>query len=143
MHRPPTPAPTTTAVFCCCPAEAAAARAAEAEREERERAEAAARRRAEKASALAAEGEPEAGPGVALVAVRLPDGTRRQRRFRDSEPVRRVYDFVDSLEGLDMNAYQLQSNYPRKVLARDDGTGLKEAGLAPQAMLFVQNLDDE
>ena len=42
--------------------------------------------------------EPDAGErgGVTLCAVRLPDGTRPARRFRQTDPLRLLFDFVDA-----------------------------------------------
>ena len=57
--------------------------------------------------------------------------------------LQRAYDFVDSLDNLDILKYSLASSYPRRVFA---GGALQQSfqdlGLAPQAMLFVQSEDD-
>jgi FAS-associated factor 2 len=121
--------------------EAAAAAAAEAEEEERVRT--VARRREEKAAALSAREEPAAGgAGVCKVAVRLPDGSRKERRFLGADTVGDVYNFVDTLEGLS-EKYSLVSNFPRRVFSRaeDAGVTLVEGGLHPQAMLMYRSDD--
>ena len=57
--------------------------------------------------------------------------------------VQDAYDFVDSLEQIKVWDYQLVSSYPKKVLERDlVHETFQEAGLVPQATLFVQSLDD-
>jgi FAS-associated factor 2 len=122
----------------------------EVEAEERARQElldALARRRAEGAAALGP--EPEAGPGTALVRLRLPDGSSSQRRFLAGDPMSCVFRFVDSLDSTTFLRYTLVSSYPRKVFSRDgeaddaaaavsDSVSLQDAGLVPQAALFVQ-----
>lgn len=55
-----------------------------------------------------------------------------------------MLDWVDSREDHDSLRYDLASNFPRRVFTRqrDGAAALKELGLAPQALLFVQPLDD-
>lgn len=127
--------------------EAAARREAEeaesARRAEEDRQAAIERRREEKAAALAQ--EPEAGTGVCKVGMRLPDGSRKERRFLSSAQVSEVFDFVDTLEGVStLMHYSLVSNFPRRVFKRNTDTALSlvDAGLHPQAMLFVQSEDE-
>ena len=85
----------------------------------------------------------EAEEGVCVVMVRLPCGTRRQRRFRESDVVGALYHYVDSLEENTAGAYKLVTNFPRRVFGQEDKElTLKEAGLAPQAALFLQSEDD-
>lgn len=113
------------------------------EREAREAAEreaALARRKQEKALALGA--EPEKGPDVTQVLVRFPTGERRDRRFHSSATIQSIYDYVDSLDCSNLEDYNLVSNFPRTVYGAEKRTlTLKEAGLHPQASLFMeQNL---
>lgn len=95
-----------------------------------------------KASRDAGGGEAGDGP-VCAVRVRLPDGSSCTRRFLSSSLVRCVYDYVDSLDGNEYGAYKLVSHFPRRVLDAScmDKT-LEEAGLAPQASLFLQSEED-
>ena len=126
-------------------AAAAAAAQAEAEAaaaaEEKKRLANIARRREEKAAMLLKE-PPISSPGVCKVAVRLPDGSRQERRFLGENTVGDVYNFVDTLEGLG-EKYSLVSNFPRRVFSRDKegGVTLVAAGLHPQAMLMYQSDD--
>ena len=87
--------------------------------------------------------------GVCKVAVKLPGGGRRERRFLETDTLRDVFDFVDALDGDDAAAvgvrYSLVSNFPRRVFGRerDAATTLGDGGLAPQAMLMYRLDDDE
>uniref|UniRef100_A0A0C9RQU9 TSA: Wollemia nobilis Ref_Wollemi_Transcript_1303_2038 transcribed RNA sequence n=1 Tax=Wollemia nobilis TaxID=56998 RepID=A0A0C9RQU9_9CONI len=128
--------------------------AAEAERRQREEEEAIARaaqeaaereallekRRQEKAMALGV--EPEKGPNVTQVLVRFPNGERKERRFHSSAKIQTLYDYVDSLNCLHTEKYSLVSNFPRVVYGPDKyDLSLREAGLHPQASLYVQMED--
>jgi len=129
-------------------AAAEAAERAAREAEERRKADAAAAiasRRDTKRAALLP--EPAAGTaGAALVRVRLPDGTNAQRSFPPGATVGALFDFVDSLPSTNYWAYSLVSNFPRKVLDQSDAAAcsqtLADAGLTPQAALFVQPGDE-
>ncbi|KAG8382553.1 hypothetical protein BUALT_Bualt05G0089300 [Buddleja alternifolia] len=125
--------------------------AAEAERkrkEEEEARERAAREAAEREAALAKlreekalslGTEPEKGPNVTQVLVRFPSGERKGRRFHCTATIQSLYDYVDSLGCLEVNGYSLVSNFPRTVYGQDKfSLSLKEAGLHPQASLFVE-----
>ncbi|KAJ0106052.1 hypothetical protein Patl1_17437 [Pistacia atlantica] len=108
-----------------------------AAREAAEREAALAKMRQEKALALG--DEPEKGPNVTQVLVRFPNGDRKERRFHSSAVVQSVYDYVDSLGCLEVEDYSLVSNFPRVVYGSDKlSLSLKEAGLHPQASLFVE-----
>ena len=128
-------------------AEAAAAEAAAAEAL-RAREALVARRRIEKAQSMKTEPAADAA-GVCKVAVKLPGGGRRERRFLETDTLRDVFDFVDALDGDDAAAvgvrYSLVSNFPRRVFGRerDAATTLGDGGLAPQAMLMYRLDDDE
>lgn len=125
--------------------------AAEAERkrkEEEEARERAAQEAAEKQAALAklrqekaqALGEePEKGPNVTQVLVRFPNGERKERRFHSTATIQSLYDYVDSLGCLEAESFSLVSNFPRVTYGQEKLTlSLKEAGLHPQASLFVE-----
>ncbi|GMQ05937.1 hypothetical protein CsSME_00050741 [Camellia sinensis var. sinensis] len=125
--------------------------AAEAERKQKEEEEArerAARDAAEKEAALARireekalslGAEPEKGPDVTQVLVRFPTGERKERRFQSTATIQSLYDYVDSLGCLEVKSYSLVSNFPRVVYGPEKlSMSLKEAGLHPQASLFVE-----
>ncbi|CAL9044336.1 plant UBX domain-containing protein 10-like [Musa acuminata AAA Group] len=96
-----------------------------------------ARRRQEKAMSLGV--EPDKGPDVTQVLVRFPTGERKERRFNSSATISALYDYVDSLECLKAENYTLVSNFPRVSYGPEKHSlTLKEAGLHPQASLFVE-----
>ncbi|CAN1139030.1 Plant UBX domain-containing protein 10 [Linum perenne] len=95
------------------------------------------RMREEKASSLGV--EPEKGADVTQVLVRFPAGERKERRFHSSTTIQSLYDFVDSLGYIEVEDYSLVSNFPRTVYGDEKRSlSLKEAGLHPQASLFVE-----
>ncbi|CAJ1976351.1 unnamed protein product [Sphenostylis stenocarpa] len=125
--------------------------AAEAERKQKEEEEArerAVQEAAEKQAALAkmrqekAQSlgeEPEKGPNVTQVLVRFPNGERKGRRFNNTATIQSLYDYVDSLGCLEAERYSLVSNFPRVIYGQEKlALSLKEAGLHPQASLFVE-----
>ncbi|XVF12903.1 hypothetical protein REPUB_Repub08aG0160100 [Reevesia pubescens] len=96
-----------------------------------------ARMRQEKASSLG--DEPEKGPNVTQVLVRFPTGERKERRFQSTATIQSLYDYVDSLGCLEVEDYSLVSNFPRVAYGPEKRSlTLKEAGLHPQASLFVE-----
>ncbi|XP_016513836.1 plant UBX domain-containing protein 10 [Nicotiana tabacum] len=125
--------------------------AAEAERkrkEEEEARERAAREATEREAALAKMREekllslgpePDKGPDVTQVLVRFPTGERKDRRFHCTSTIQSLYDYVDSLGCLEVEKYSLVSNFPRTVYGSEKlALSLKDAGLHPQASLFVE-----
>ncbi|KAI0499834.1 hypothetical protein KFK09_018042 [Dendrobium nobile] len=73
------------------------------------------------------------------VLVRFPTGERKERRFYSSTTVQALYDYVDSLDCLNAEKYSLVSNFPRVSYGPEKfSLSLKEAGLHPQASLFVE-----
>ena len=71
--------------------------------------------------------------------MRFPTGERKGRRFHSIATVQSLYDSVDSLGCLEVEDYSLVSNFPRVVYGPDKlPLSLKEAGLHPQASLFVE-----
>eukprot|EP01102_Stenamoeba_stenopodia_P008402 TRINITY_DN2412_c0_g1_i1.p1 TRINITY_DN2412_c0_g1~~TRINITY_DN2412_c0_g1_i1.p1 ORF type:complete len:428 (-),score=92.24 TRINITY_DN2412_c0_g1_i1:151-1266(-) len=98
-------------------------------------------KRAEKSSKKASlPPEPEKGAsGSTHLVIRLPTGTRIERRFMKTDTISTVKDFVDSTineTGFDSDSYSLTSAYPRKTFTNVE-TSLEEAGLVPQAVLHV------
>lgn len=71
--------------------------------------------------------------------MRFPNGERKERRFHSTAAVQSLYDYVDSLGCLEVDNYSLVSNFPRVTYGSDKlSQSLKEAGLHPQASLFVE-----
>ncbi|KAL2325249.1 hypothetical protein Fmac_024307 [Flemingia macrophylla] len=93
--------------------------------------------RQEKAQSLGE--EPGKGPNVTQVLVRFPNGERKERRFNNTATIQSLYDYVDSLGCLEVESYSLVSNFPRVTYGQEKlALSLKEAGLHPQASLFVE-----
>lgn len=123
-------------------------RVQEAERKEREEREAAEReeqqqkRKAEEKQKrkerlrASLPSEPESGDGASNLVVRLTDGSRLQRRFRKTDALKVVFDYVECNQDYDGD-FDLVTNFPRKVFS-DRSLNLEEAGLYPHASLFVQ-----
>ncbi|KAJ4910131.1 Plant UBX domain-containing protein 10 [Raphanus sativus] len=73
------------------------------------------------------------------VLVLFPNGERKGRRFESNTKIQTLYDYIDSLGVLDIQEYNLRTNFPRTVYGRDkDSMSLKDAGLHPQASLFIE-----
>jgi len=87
--------------------------------------------------------EPNAGE-IAALRFQFPNGVKYSRRFASSDTIGYVRDvldvyLVDQLK-IPTLRYAIMMNYPKKTLEDDDAT-LKDAGLVPQAVLFLQDLD--
>ena len=80
--------------------------------------------------------------------MKYPDGSRTIRRFPKTSTVNLVRDFIDieiMTKNLGIENYSLNLNFPKRTFHNKDEEAnaltLEEAGLHPQAVLFVQNLD--
>lgn len=115
-----------------------AARAAEEVRrvEEREL-----RRRRKKESL---DDEPDKAPGICSVMLRLPDGTRVERRFSKEDVLEKVFDWAE-VNSVDIEVACLVTTFPRKSYRypEDAGLSLEDAGLFPSAMLLLEERVDE
>lgn len=83
--------------------------------------------------------EPKEGEKSTLIVIRLPDGSRIQRKFRPSDVVQSLYFFVESklpVQVEERSPFELVSNFPRKSFTQMEQT-LEGAGLCPQALLFT------
>jgi len=128
--------------------------AAERERREQEEREEAERQKQEKEanrledarSLLEAAGEPPAGSkGMARMRFTLPNGKKVDRRFRAEDTIKTIRAFLIvhfHEQGIEMKNFGLSTNFPRKSFGEEEnGLTLEEAGLAPQAVVMVQDLD--
>lgn len=85
--------------------------------------------------------QPEKGPNVTQILIRFPNGDRKERRFLCTERVKSIYNYVDSLGLVGVGGYRLVATFPRRVYGSDKmHLTLKEAGLHPQASLYLENL---
>lgn len=90
--------------------------------------------------------EPSAGGGTARIRFTLPNGKKVDRRFKSEETVEVLRAFLmvhfDEMEGNEIKNIGLSTNFPRRTFSEeDDGLSLEEAGLSPQAVVMVQDLD--
>lgn len=91
-------------------------------------------------------GEPPAGSaGVVRMRFALPNGKRVDRRFRAADTIGILRAFLVVYfheQGIDMKNFGLSTNFPRKTFGEEeDGLTLELAGLTPQAVVMVQDLD--
>ena len=83
--------------------------------------------------------------GVVRLRFTLPNGKKVDRRFHatDTIEVIRAYLIVYfDEESIEIKNFGLSTNFPRKTYCDEDNSStLEEAGLAPQAVVMVQDLD--
>jgi len=87
--------------------------------------------------------EPPAGADTTKLRIMLPNGSKIDRKFLASETIEAVRDFIDVHLGdndIPIETYSLSTNYPKRAFHNDSET-LMEAGLHPQSVLYVQDLD--
>lgn len=86
--------------------------------------------------------EPEAGVPAVTCVIRMPDGTRASRRFALSHALDHVFTLCDARgAGGAGEAYQLVTQFPRRVFQRGSGLSLEQAGIAQgQELLLVEPL---
>jgi len=95
---------------------------------------------------LVMNGEEEPGKsekGCARIRLMLPSGQRIERRFWGVDTVNVVRAFLMVYfeeNGVGIENFQLNCNYPKKALADGDAT-VESEGLCPQAVIMVQDLD--
>ncbi|KAG9445157.1 hypothetical protein H6P81_016497 [Aristolochia fimbriata] len=72
--------------------------------------------------------------------VRMPDGTRRGRRFRKSDKLQCLFDFIDVGRGVKPGTYRLVRPYPRKAFSDGESEiSLNDLGLTSrQEALFLE-----
>mmetsp|Transcript_1516 Transcript_1516/g.2762 ORF Transcript_1516/g.2762 Transcript_1516/m.2762 type:complete len:453 (+) Transcript_1516:123-1481(+) len=95
---------------------------------------------------LESAGEPPAGSkGVARMRFAFPNGKKVDRRFHTVDTIETVRSFLIvhfHEQGIEMKNFGLSTNFPRKTFNEEEGKlTLEEAGLAPQAVIMVQDLD--
>ncbi|MBA0835135.1 hypothetical protein Goarm_007434 [Gossypium armourianum] len=72
--------------------------------------------------------------------VRMPDGSRRGRRFLKSDRLQSLYDFIDIGRGVKPGTYRLVRPYPRRAFSDEESSlTLNELGLtSKQEALFLE-----
>ncbi|XP_065844048.1 FAS-associated factor 2-like [Oscarella lobularis] len=125
-----------------------AERKLEKEREEKNRADTLAELRKSKRLQMGEEPAPDDKDSTKIL-IRFPSGKRLERRFKKSDTLETLYDFVFCEdETLDVDRFVLFSSYPRKELRlqRDlaDIPTLEQSNLYPSASLFIHaHADDD
>ena len=98
-------------------------------------------------SLLETAGEPATGlkEGVTWLRFTLPNGKKMDRRFHSVDTIETLRAFLIvhfHEQSIEMKNFGLSTNFPRKTFKEeDDKSNLEEAGLAPQAVVMVQDLD--
>lgn len=74
--------------------------------------------------------------------VRMPDGSRRGRRFLKSDQLQLLFDFIDIGRGVKPGTYRLVRPYPRRAFSDGEGAlTLNELGLtSKQEALFLESI---
>jgi hypothetical protein len=89
--------------------------------------------------------EPAAGPDVCALALRLPDGSRVQRRLMRGDTIGLLRRFVAAQRGENTSIptrFAIVMDYPRRRFD-DDGLTLESAGMWPRAAINVVEVEDE
>ena len=92
-------------------------------------------------------GEPavETKVGVARMRFTLPNGKKVDRRFRSSDTLEVLRAFLTlhfEETSVEIKNFGLSTSFPKKTFSEEDNAmTLEEAGLAPQAVVMVQDLD--
>ncbi|KAG5191758.1 hypothetical protein JKP88DRAFT_266399 [Tribonema minus] len=92
--------------------------------------------------------EPPPGPQATRLRMQLPNGTKLDRRFAKDAPLRAVQDFLElhfleAPPGARIARFSMNTNYPKRTYAGADdlAASLDAAGLHPQALLLILDLD--
>ncbi|KAK2664653.1 hypothetical protein Ddye_003227 [Dipteronia dyeriana] len=74
--------------------------------------------------------------------VRMPDGSRRGRRFLKTNKLQSLFDFIDIGRGIKSGTYRLVRPYPRRAFSDGEGAlSLNELGLtSKQEALFLESI---
>lgn len=80
---------------------------------------------------------------VSRILIRLASGDRIERRFRITETIGTIFDFLCVEKMLDVEKFDLVSNFPTKIYTFNESNkiSLKDAKLYPHASLFVREKD--
>ncbi|KAK9842118.1 hypothetical protein WJX84_005359 [Apatococcus fuscideae] len=82
--------------------------------------------------------EPDAAPGVLELMLRLPDGTRLQRRFLSSATIGALASFLANDHSLDMAQHRICTSFPFKKVLAAVQQSLADAGLNNREVLVVE-----
>lgn len=81
-----------------------------------------------------------------MLMVRMPDGTRKGRRFRKTDPLQAVFDFVDvecGVEGcaggvVKPGSYNLVTQFPRRVFTEGVAGSFADHGVTTDIAMFLE-----
>ncbi|KAL6078966.1 ubiquitinyl hydrolase 1 [Balamuthia mandrillaris] len=76
---------------------------------------------------------------VTTLVVRLPDGTRSQRRFFNTDLLQAVYHWLEANHNISPDRYVLFVTHPQKQILNEGQSSLLSLGLSPSASLFLQD----
>ncbi|CAL0318331.1 unnamed protein product [Lupinus luteus] len=74
------------------------------------------------------------------IVVRMPDGSRRERRFLKTDKLRLLFDFIDISGAVKPGTYRVVKSYPRRAYGTNDNSStLNEVGLSSKnEALFLE-----
>eukprot|EP00731_Ephydatia_muelleri_P029634 Em0021g157a len=79
---------------------------------------------------------------VAVLLVRLPDGTRVEKAFNRTHPIQELFDYLSQQHGVDITTHEVVTHFPKlQVSSLSHSATFKEVGLCPRATVFIQHID--
>ncbi|KAE9605449.1 hypothetical protein Lal_00024731 [Lupinus albus] len=74
------------------------------------------------------------------IVVRMPDGSRRERRFLKTDKLQLLFDFIDISEAVKPGTYKVVKSYPRRAYGTNDSSStLNEVGISSKnEALFLE-----
>ena len=74
------------------------------------------------------------------IMVRMPDGSRMSRRFRGSDHLQAIFDFLDlNVPGIKPRTYSLATSYPRKLFSDGSSLTMEGAGITADTALMFES----
>jgi len=85
----------------------------------------------------------EQNEGVCTIGIRLPNGTRLERRFYTTEKFQSVFNFIEVTSDMELDHFQLVTSFPRRVFSQNHEDTLEDIGLSQKILLVLENLEEE
>jgi FAS-associated factor 2 len=81
---------------------------------------------------------------ISTILFRLPDGSKVERRFKDTDSMELLFDYLEIKHNLPCESIELVLNFPKKFYSHSkiQNLTLKTEKLLPKAVLFVKDLTD-
>ncbi|XP_071953514.1 UBX domain-containing protein 8-like isoform X2 [Antedon mediterranea] len=89
---------------------------------------------------LPVEPPPESDLQAVTIALRVPFGEKRRRRFLTSATIQVIFDWL-TVEGYNSDIYTIKTTYPSKDLSDSKNKTLEELGLSKDVILIVDDKD--